>query len=327
MAKNYKYDFVAVGGATQDISFFTDAGIVLDNRHDILRQKLLAFEQGAKIGIDKFHYTYGGGAANAAVNLANFGFRTVCIAALGDDAPGQDIRRNLKGRGVSLAGLKLIKGQDSGFSFILISPGGERIIFSQRGANTHLRLASAELAVLGQARQAYIASLSGDWLAVLKKAFSVPGLEISWNPGAAQYAAGLKRLAPFIRRTKVFALNQDEATELVLSSRPGLGRPWLNRVDNLLREIKSFGPQIALITMGAKGVAAYDGRKIYRHAILKEKKRLDTTGVGDIFNSSFVAGLALYNGNISQALNLGLKNTASKIGHLGAQNGLIRLNK
>ena len=327
MAKAIKYDFAAIGGATQDISFFTDAGILLDNRRDVLRQKLLAFEQGAKVGIDKFHYTYGGGAANAVVNLANFGFKTVCLAAVGDDAPGEGIRRNLKDRGVSLAGLQVRKKEDSGFSFILISPSGERIIFSQRGANANFSLGRKELAVLKQSRQAYIASLSGDWLPLLRRIFSLPGLEISWNPGAAQYAAGLEKLAPFIRQTKVFALNQDEAIELVISSksrRPS--RDFLDRTDNLLREIKSFGPQIVVITQGAKGVAAYDGQKIYRHAILKEKKRLDTTGVGDIFNSSFVAGLSLYDGDINRALALGLRNTASKIGHLGAQNGLIRIN-
>ena len=44
-----KYDFLSIGGMTEDLVFFTDEGILLDNKDDILRQKLLAFEYGAKI--------------------------------------------------------------------------------------------------------------------------------------------------------------------------------------------------------------------------------------------------------------------------------------
>jgi len=57
--------------------------------------------------------------------------------------------------------------------------------------------------------------------------------------------------------------------------------------------------------------------------ILKEKKRVDTTGVGDAFGSSFVAGLELYKGNIQKAMHLGVKNTASVVSQQGAQNGLL----
>jgi sugar/nucleoside kinase (ribokinase family) len=76
-----------------------------------------------------------------------------------------------------------------------------------------------------------------------------------------------------------------------------------------------------------EGVIAYDGRQIYRRSILREKKRVDTTGVGDVFNSSFAAGLVLYQGDIDRALRLGLKNTAAKVAHLGAQSGLLKLKK
>ncbi|KKR32035.1 MAG: hypothetical protein UT64_C0044G0012 [Candidatus Falkowbacteria bacterium GW2011_GWF2_39_8] len=48
-----KYDFITIGGATEDMMIFTDEGILFDNKKDILRQKLLAFEYGAKIIADK----------------------------------------------------------------------------------------------------------------------------------------------------------------------------------------------------------------------------------------------------------------------------------
>ncbi len=323
-----KYDFITIGGATRDISFFTDQGMLINNSRDILRLKLLGFEYGAKIKVDKFYYSYGGGAANAAVCLANFGFKTACLTSVGDDENGRLISKNLVKHKVSPKLIQVVKNEDSGSSFILIAQGGERIIFGARGANRSLHLKRVDLATLKQSKNIYLASLSGNWLADLKNIFSVVsanGQNIFWNPGGMQLAQGFKKIAPFLKQTTVLALNNDEALELIKSSdkHAKLKDSFLKKTDNLLKIIKGFGPKIVLITLGADGVMAYDGVKIYRHKIIKEKNRVDTTGVGDVFNSSFAAGLVRFK-NIDNALHLGLRNTAAKISHLGAQNGLLK---
>jgi len=321
------FDFIAIGGATRDISFFTDAGVLFDNQKDILRQKLLAFEYGAKIRVKRFYYTYGGGAANVAVNLSNFGFKSACLAAIGDDENGKAIIKNLKKRRVSPKLVKTLAGAESGFSFILISDG-ERIIFTERGVNEKLVITKSDLAEIKKAKNIYISSLSGNWLDILKKVFAETaksGAKVSWNPSEDQYASGLKKLAPFLKKTHVFVVNKDEATELAtISNREKkLSREFLKDEKNLLKIIKNFGPKIVMVTSGAAGAYAYDGQDFYYQPSIKEKKRLDTTGVGDIFNSTFVAGLELYKGDIKKALYLSAKNTAAKVANLGAQSGLI----
>ena len=323
------YDFIAIGGATRDISFFTDQGLLIDNPHDILRQKLLAFEYGAKIRVDHFNYTYGGGAANAAVNFANFGLKAACLAAVGKDENGKAIIKNLQERGVSPRLVKKLDKENSGFSFVLISEG-ERIIFTERGANGELTISPADLEAIKNAKNIYISSLSGNWLSILKKVFPLVrryGIKVSWNPSEAQYSAGLGKLAPFLEDTYMFSVNKDEAIELALISLGDkkLNHRFLNDERNLLKIIKGFGPKIAVVTSGSKGAYAYDGHDFYYQPILKEKKRIDTTGVGDVFNSTLAAGLEIYQGDIQKALLLGAKNTASKIAHLGAQNGLIKI--
>jgi len=325
-----KETFITIGGATRDISFFTDEGVLVKNPRDVIRQELLAFEYGAKIKVDRFSYSYGGGAANAAVCLSNLGLKTACLAAVGSDENGRMIIDNLRRRGVATSLMKVKKGEISSLSFILIAPDGERIIFCNRGVGHKLDVNARQLSVLRQAKNIYLASLSGGWEKETKKIFSTvtdQGPRIFWNPGAAQYSGGLKKIAPFLKKTEVFALNKDEAIELVLSSDKyrTASRSFLNDTDNLLKIIKDFGPKIVVITLGAAGVKAYDGKKIHSQRIFKEKKRVDTTGVGDVFNSSFAAGLVLYGGDIDKALKLGLKNTASKVAHLGAQNGLIKM--
>jgi sugar/nucleoside kinase (ribokinase family) len=123
----------------------------------------------------------------------------------------------------------------------------------------------------------------------------------------------------------VLIVNKDEAIELVVSNKKYRKKSFkfLNNIDNLIKIIKFWGSSIVVITNGKFGAYAYDAKKIYKQAALKEKKRMDTTGVGDAFGSSFIAGLELYNENIQKAMLLGAKNSTSVISKQGAQNGLL----
>jgi len=322
-----KNHIITVGGATRDTTFFTDEGVLIDNQRDVLRQKLLAFEYGAKIKIDRFYFLFGGGAANAAVNFAVSGFKTACLARVGQDESGRAIIANLRQHGVITSLVSSEKNRETMISFIPVTPGGERIIFTSRAAHNDLRISRQEERILKQADWLYLASLPGDWLLAARKIFSLSGPKIAWNPGASQYQAGLKKIASFLKRTSVFCVNKDEAIELVLSDARYRGQSpaFLNNVKNLLVALKAAGPEIVLITSGQDGADVYDGHNFYHQAVFPEKKRVDITGVGDVFNSSFVAGWELSGGDIKRALYLGAKNTASKIAYFGAQNGLLDL--
>jgi sugar/nucleoside kinase (ribokinase family) len=133
-------------------------------------------------------------------------------------------------------------------------------------------------------------------------------------------------LGKYLKKTEVLIINKDEAIELVVSSHEHRKKSakFLNNVDNLLKEIKKMGPQIAVITNGRYGAYAYDGDKIYFQPTAKEIKRVNTTGVGDAFGSSFIAGLELFKGDIKRAMNLAARNSASVVSHIGAQTGLLR---
>lgn len=324
-----KYKIITIGGATRDITFITDQGLLIDNHKDLLRQKLLAFEYGAKIKVDDFHNLFGGGAANAAVNFASSGFKTACLARVGTDDSGREIIANLRERKVSTELVEADSKASTGLSCILVAPEGERIIFTNRSANNDLVVSRTDMSLLKSATWLYIASLSGKWQNDLKKIFAVSGPKIAWNPGSSQYQAGLAKLSPFLKKTSVLSLNNDEAMELVMSDKSLKNKPasFFKNIKNLLRHLHSVGPEMVLITSGSKGADVYDGHTFYHQDILKEKKRVDITGVGDAFSSSFVIGLELTKGDIQKSLYLGVKNTAAKISHLGAQNGLLDLRK
>jgi ribokinase len=322
-------NFLTIGGLTRDISLFTEEGTIIDNHRDPLRQELVAFEYGAKISTDRFFHSFGGGAANSAVCLANFGLRTSCLGAIGKDNEGAAIVENLKKQGIDISNIQVFPKEQSGLSFIIVMPTGERTIFMQRGANIALKIGQKEKTLIKKAKNIYLSSLSGNWKPSLRAIFSsLPrqGAKVFWNPSRAQIEAGADPIIPFMTKTKALFLNQDEATELVIKTEgyKHLSRRYLDDPEKLLRIIRGFGPEIIVITMGANGAVAFDGLKIYRRAALKEKKRVDATGIGDIFNSSFAAGLEIFAGNIDKSLDLALRNAKAKIGHRGAHAGLLK---
>lgn len=323
---------IVVGGATEDIIFYTKEGVNLNNSHDLLRQKLLAFEAGAKIKIDRSWPSFGGGAANSAVNFANLGLKCSAFICLGKDDRGRRVKENLKKKGVSLRFISQVKDVETGFSFVLIDhKSKERIIFSARGANSDLKLTTKDSSHLKKAKWIYITSLSGAWLGNLREIFKTKGPLVAWNPGAAQLELGVRVLAPFLAKTEFLFLNKDEAIELALSlpkfKKLTPRHRFFNDPRHLAETIKSLGPKRLVITDGSRGAYYYDGGELYFQPAKKEKKKVDVTGVGDAFNSSVIAGLEIYDGNIKKSLDLAARNAASKIAHLGAQNGLIKLKR
>lgn len=322
--RRMKFDIITIGGATEDVALNTKDGVLLDNKNDLLRQKLLAFEYGAKVDIEKAFFSFGGGAANVAVSSSLLGLKTAIIAAVGDDNPAKSIVNNLKDKGVDVSLVKEIKGMSSGLSFLLVGEDNEHIVFSARGANSYLEISEKDLKNLRKTEWIFISSLSGKWQDCLEKIFSLEA-KIAWNPGHVQLKKGISGIGKYLKNTKVLILNKDEATELVLSHKNYKDRDgdFFNDINNILSALKSFGPEIAVVTNGHSGAHAHDGKEFYFQPAIKEKRRVDTTGVGDAFGSSFVAGLKIYQGDIRKAMFLGARNTSSVVSIQGAQNGLL----
>ena len=260
------------------------------------------------------------------MSFACFGFKVAALVAIGDDSRGQRIINNFEKQGVDISLMQKIKKMESGFSFLLVGSGNEHIVFSNRAANDQLQIANRELRILKNSEWVYITSLSGDWKLNLNKIFSLKNIKVAWNPGHRQILTGLKVIGGYLAKVDVLAVNKDEAIELVMSDTKykKQDKLFFTKINNLLSALHGYGPLSVLITNGDYGANAFDGKKFYFQPIVKEKKLVDTTGVGDAFGSSFVAGLKLYRNDIKKALYLGAKNTASVISQYGAQNGLLK---
>lgn len=323
------FDVVTIGGAVRDISFWSKAGRIFNTPQNLTAQRFLAFEYGAKIGVDDAFCSLGGGASNSAVTFSRLGLKVAALVRVGQERDGKIIVENFDKQKVNTSLVQYDNNKSSGFSFIISTEKKEKdhIAFLFRGANENLKFPGGKFKYI-RTGWFYITSLSGEnWKRTLNEAYQwgkERKIKIAWNPGNKQLQAGKKSIEKLLKQTEVLILNKDEAIELVLSGlRFGRKTPThLNKPLYLLNILKDWGPKIVVITEGRKGAYAYEGKKIIKILPLR-KKVIDTTGVGDAFGSAFVAALIYQPGNIKEALKWGIVNSNSVITKLGAQGGIV----
>ena len=319
-----KNTVTTIGGATRDIMFYTDDMLLLDNKQDLLRQKLIAFEYGAKIYSKEVYFTYGGGGMNTAFNFAGLGVKTQTILSVGEDLVGAEILQHLKKNKVNTNFIQTIKNVRTGTSAIVnVGKYNEHVIFAYRGANNKIDLSSATVKKINTP-WVYLTSLSGDFTSKLNNLFehcSKKKIQVAWNPGSNQLKLGLKKLAKHMKQTTVFGVNRDEALELLVSLKDG---KVSNNINYILKNLHKYGQKLTVVTDGHRGAYLYDGKRVY-FRVANKRKGINTTGAGDAFGSSLVAGLIKYKWDLDKALKLAIINSNSVIMKIGAQEGLLRV--
>jgi sugar/nucleoside kinase (ribokinase family) len=321
-----KLDIISIGGATRDILFYTREGIMIANPKDLTRQRLLGFEYGAKIISDKAFFTLGGGACNTSISFARQGLKAGSLIHIGGDRPGESIIKDLKHEGVSTHLIKICQGCTTGFSLFIIPKEGKKkdhVAFLYRGTNDDLRIARSDLSRINS-KWIYLSSLTGHgWrhnARQIIRLVKTKKIKFAWNPGETQILAGLKGLNPLLKLTDILVINQDEAIELALSVHKKVKNIKDSHV--LARIVKQWVRGMVLITIGRQGAYCYDGKQLHYCKIFPIEV-VDTTGAGDSFGSTFVAGI-MKGRTIKESLCRASINSGHVVNQIGAQTGLLK---
>ncbi len=304
------YDIITIGSATQDV-FLTSKDYTLIPSKKFSTGVGECFAFGSKIEVKNIFLDTGGGGTNTAATFAHLGLKTACLARVGDDAPGREIRSVLRTHGVTTDLIITTKKEHTAYSSILLTAMGERTVLVYRGASGNFSAREIPWKKM-QTHWLYISSLGGN-IALLKKLFAFAkkeGIAVAWNPGSAELAHGYKALEPLIAATRVFILNREETTRLFGSVNPlllGEGRVRFN---------------IIAVTDGPRGASVYEGNQQW-FAPSTGHKAVNTTGAGDAFGSAFVAGIAKGMA-LPDALRLGILNSGLVVTKMGAKNGILK---
>ena len=329
-----KFDVITIGTATMDVFLTSRFFKVLKDRKHLEKigffvGEAQCFALGSKMEIDKPIFTTGGGATNAAVTFSRQGLKTAVIAKIGNDGAGSQILKELEKEKIKLFFAE-DKNKGTAYSTILLEPKGERTILVYRGASEDLK-----------ERDIPFGDLNGQWiyispgkidLSLLKKIvdyYFKKGSLIAINPSKNFIEAGIKKLEPILRKTKLFILNREEASYFT-------GIPYDNEAE-IFRSLDRIVKGIVAMTDGKNGAMVSDGFNIYKSKNFKEKIIIDRTGAGEAFASGFVTGLIRQGEkcekglcerfNIEYAVRCGAANATSVIERVGAKAGILTKNE
>jgi len=320
------YDVIAIGGATQDIFVETDEAKILNIETVSDKQSYLCFDYGAKIELDKLAYDIGGGASNAAVNLANLGLQTGIIAKIGNDIISKAVLQRFEEKNVDRSMIIQSKKDQTGFSVILVSYEGDRTVLMHRGANSTINLDEIDWEKVKQSKWVYVASLSGNSNQVLDKFAEFAeknGINMAFNPGTTQIKRGIEDMKKVLEKAEILILNRTEASIITNISNNPPEYPTIDddNLTEMIEKLKQQGSKIVVITEGKRGAYAFDGKTLYFSPTFPSKV-VSTLGAGDAFSSTFVASMIKYDRNIEKALKMASINSAAVVGSFGAQTGL-----
>ncbi len=308
----------------------------------------LLLEEGRKTEAEEISTHPGGGAVNAAVAMARLGVDAAVLAKLGTDARADAILARLAQEGVSSRWAIRDGRAPTGASVLISSHDRNAAIFTFRGANTLLEpddLRDDAFAV----DLVYLANLSNEsadcFPAIVGRAKAHDAL-VAANPGPRQLSARGDAFLESVSAIDILVLNRTEADLLVprlvtrsreggpaLALAPGEKPPALAvrglvgggfemGIAPYLGALARLGPRYVVVTDSANGAFVGSAQEILYAPAVKSKV-VGTTGAGDAFSATFSVYVALGR-PVDVALRAATINSASVVGHIDTQTGLLR---
>jgi ribokinase len=271
---------------------------------------------GDKIPIKSIQFEIGGNTGNNAVGLARLGFKTAMVGTMGDHWVDQQALQVLKNEGINVDHVTQTPGA---FGFgVIINYQGERTILSYYpDSECNFGVNDGDV----ETEWVYLTTAGQDYECFYEDAVKWAkqiGAKIAFNPGSRQIKDGVEKLRYAYEAAEVIFVNKEEAAKL-LGKHPG------DDIKSLLEGLRNLGPRLVVITDGPEGAYTFDGNK-YLYMPVVDAPVVERTGAGDAFGSGFLAGY-LGGKSIEECLKRGACNSASVLGFVGPQKGLLNENQ
>lgn len=313
------YDIITAGSATMDAFVKTDSELIKIKTKEG-EEDLIAYPAGSKILIKQLDFMTGGCATNTAVAFARLGLKTGCISNIGKDDNAKKILEELKKEKIDFLGT-IEEGMTS-YSIILDSIEHQRTILTYKALSNKLKYSKLKTGRF-KTKWFYFATMLEESYKTLEKLAEFAEknkIKVAFNPTSYLAKKGPKFLNNILKRTEALVLNKEEA-QLLLGNDP---TKYVHE-NILLKKLIMLGPKIVVMTAGSEGAYAYDGKIMY-YIRPNPVKIAETTGAGDAFTSSFVAGLIKAK-PVEFCLRLAQTNAESVIQNYGAKNILLSWSK
>ena len=253
-----------------------------------------------------------GGLGNVAVAAAFSGARVGFVGKVGNDVLGQMYESDLRSNGI----LSFVRRchLSTGICINFVHPGGERTMYTSRGANELLASRDVPDRLLRQTRMIFVSGFSMETAnsatqieRICRRAKEL-GREVAVGGGAFNLIAR--------RRERFCRLARDVADILILNEQEALTLTGKNAVAPALTALGGI-VKFLVVTMGERGSALYrDGSSAHIPLSSPRRKAVDTTGAGDVFAGTLLAGL-LAGEDPTESIRLAHLRAGQSVTHLG----------
>jgi sulfofructose kinase len=259
---------------------------------------------GGKFFAEHYVAAPGGPAAAASLAVAALGHNAVFLGRLGDDQVGHDVVRHLSDRGVNASGVRLVRGQSSQVSSVVVDHSGERQIinFSSKKLDPDPSWLPEEVIA------------GADFLLT----------DVRWPEGAAMaLTMARKHGVPSLIDADVAPIDISELVKLaeyaVYSERGLEMLTGENDLEKGLMAAEQGSGSWGAVTAGERGSHWLEGGRL-KSCPAERIEAVDTCGAGDVFHGAFAVAMVEKMG-IAQAMRFAGATAAIKCMKFGGSLG------
>ena len=267
----------------------------------------------------KFMTNFGGKGANQAVAASLLGGEVSFICKVGNDNYGREMIEKFQKDGIATQYITMTDQAATGIAVITVDANGENTIVVASGANSLLTsedIRKAEPAISQADVLLMQLETPVEPLCTAAQMAHEKGKFVILNPAPAP-----KKPLPtaLLRHIDLIIPNETEATSIT-----GVEITDLQSAERALEALKKLGAKDAMITLGEKGVLAYEDGKVKLFPACKVHA-IDTTAAGDTFCGAL--SVAICQGQEKkEAIAFANKAAAYTVQHEGAQCAMPHLN-
>ena len=268
---------------------------------------------------NKFMTNFGGKGANQAVAASLLGGDVTFICKVGNDNYGREMIEKFQKDGIDTQYVTATDQAATGIAVITVDANGENTIVVASGANGLLAsedIRNAEPAI----SQADVLLMQLETpiepLCTAAQMAHEKGKYVILNPAPAPKAP---LPSDMLRHIDLIIPNETEATSIT-----GVEISDLQSAERAMKALKELGAKDVMITLGEKGVLAYEDVKVKLFPACKVQA-IDTTAAGDTFCGAL--SVAICQGReMKEAIAFANKAAAYTVQHEGAQCAMPHLN-
>src|SRR3990167_9229763 len=261
------FDLITIGDSTIDTFIkIHDATVECDiNSKDCK----ICIKYGEKIPVESISHSAAGNALNVAVGGQKLGLKSAIYTNLGGDEHGHLIKKKLVQSKVSEDYIQVHSNKESNLSVVLTFRQERTIfVYHQPWDYSLPELPSCSFLYLTSTAESFTKS---DLFNQISRYIEKKGPKLIFNPGTYQLKAGVKKYPQILEKCHVLIVNREEARKILEIDDSGVNQK------DLLSKLLLLGPKNVVITDGAEGSFAADGKGFFRTGIfpaqLVEKDR------------------------------------------------------